>query len=343
MGALPPNEQTILITGISGYVAAWIAHSFLEAGYNVRGTVRSEKRIDGIKKVHEKYADKLSFAIVPDSVTPGAFNEAAKGVIGIIHTANPFVLNPKDNEEELLTPSINGVINALEAAHTQGSNVSRFVLTGSFANILDLSKGYRPGYVYSEADWNPATYEEAKNSDSGAFSYCAAKGLAERAGWDWMEKNTPAFDFVSIDPPWIFGPTLGGIKSLEHLNESTEAIWKLLDAKEVPPVDFGGFADVRLIGEAHLKAYEVKEAGNQRFLVGSHFDYQTAVDHLRKDLPELRDRLPEGVPGAGLTQPLYQLDGSKAQRVLGIEYIPLDVSMKDTMTGLLEAAKQLKG
>lgn len=343
MGSPPPNEQIILITGISGFVAAWIAHCFLEAGYHVRGTVRSEKRIEAIQKVHEKHADKLSFAIVPDSVAPGAFNEAAKGVTGIIHTANPFILNPKDNEEELLKPSIHGVINALEAAQMQGSKISRVVLTGSFANIMDLAKGYRPGYTYTEADWNPATYEEAKNSDSGAFSYCAAKGLAERAAWDWLEKNKPSFDFVAIDPPWIFGPTLGGIGSLEHLNESTEAIWKLVGAKQVPPLDFGGFADVRVIGEAHLKAFEVKEAGNQRFLVGSHFDYQTAVDHLRKDFPGLHDRIPEGNPGSGVTQPIYQLDGSKAQKVLGIEYIPLEVTLKDTLAGLLDAEKQRQG
>lgn len=340
MSPPPPSEQTVLITGISGFVGSWITHTFLEAGYNVRGTIRSEQSIEGLKKLHAKYADQLSFAVVPDITTPNAFNEAAEGVTGIVHTANPFVLNPKDNESELLKPSIQGVLNALIAAQTQEPNVTRVVLTGSFANIFDMSKEYRPGYTYTEADWNPATYEEAKESDSGAFSYCAAKGLAERAGWDWLETNKPSFSFVVICPPWIFGPTLGGIKSLDHLNESTQAIWKLVGAEQVPPVEFGGFADVRLIGEAHLKAFEVKEAGNQRFLVGSHFDYQTAVDHLRKDFPGLHDRIPEGDPGSGLTQPLYQLDGSKAQKVLGIDYIPLEVTLKDTLAGLLDAEKQ---
>lgn len=338
-----PSDQTILITGISGFVASHIAHTFLDAGYKVRGTVRSDKSIDSVKKAHAKYADRLSFTVVPDITTPNAFNEAANGVTGIIHTANPFILNPKDNESELLKPSIQGVLNALEAAKTQGSNLHRVVLTGSFADIMDNSLGHRPGYTYTEADWNPATYEEAKQSDSGAFSYCAAKGLAERAGWDWLDANKPTFSFVALCPPWIFGPSLNGIKSLDHLNESTEAIWKLVNgsAKTVPEVEFGGFVDVRVIATAHLKAYELEEAANQRFLVGSDFNYQNAVDHLRQDFPELKGRIPEGQPGAGKTWPIYHLDHSKAQKILGLEFTPLNVTLKDTVLDLVQAEKRL--
>lgn len=333
----PPSKQSILLTGISGFVGSHIAHAFLEAGYKVHGTVRSENSIPGMKKIHAKYADQLSFAVVADMTVPDALVVAAKDVTGIVHTANPFVLNPKDNEEDLLKPSIAGVVRALEAAKAQGSTLRRVVLTASFASILDLGSGLQPGKIYTEADWNPATYEEAKSSTSGAFAYCAAKSLAERAAWEWMESNKPSFDFVAIDPPWIFGPSLGGIKSLDHLNESTEAIWKLVNgsAKSVPTIDFAGFADVRDVAIAHLKAYEREEAGGQRFLVGSHFDYQTAVDSLRKDFPHLKDRIPEGSPGE--REEVYQLDGSKAQRVLGITYTPLNVTLKDTVEDLLKA------
>ncbi|KIX92847.1 uncharacterized protein Z520_11511 [Fonsecaea multimorphosa CBS 102226] len=341
MGSISPREETILITGISGFVASHIAHTFLEAGYRVRGTVRSERSIAGTKQAHAKYGDRLSFVIVPDMAATDALNEAVDGVTGVIHTANPFILNPKDNEEELLKPSINGVLNILKAGATQGPTLRRVVLTASFASILDLSRGLRPGYTYTESDWNPATYEEAKKSSSGAFTYCAAKGLAEKAAWEWIERNRPSFSFTSINPPWIFGPSLAGIRSLDHLNESTEAIWKLVDgsAKEVPPADFAGFADVRDVGLAHLRAYELEEAGGQRFIVGSHFDYQTAVESLRHDFPQIQDRIPRGTPGKA--EPVYQLDGSKAEKVLGIKYTPLRVTLKDTVKDLLDAEKTL--
>ncbi|EXJ77931.1 hypothetical protein A1O3_09090 [Capronia epimyces CBS 606.96] len=344
MGRPPPSEQTILITGVSGFLASHVTHAFLEAGYNVRGTVRSERSIAVIEKSHAQHAGRLSFAVVPDIATPGALREAVQGVSGIVHTANPFILQPKDNEAELLKPSIAGVLNMLEAAATQGESLYRVVLTASFASILDLGQGSRPGYAYTEADWNPCSYEEAKDTPSGAVAYCAAKALAERAAWDWVEAKKPPFSFATLNPPWIFGPSLHGIRSLHHLNESTEAIWKLVNGstKEVPPVDFAGFADVRDVALAHLRAYEREEAGGQRFIVGSHFDYQTAVDAIREVLPEIQDRVPRGTPGAGLTEPVYQVDGSKAQKVLGIQYTPLKVTLKDTVEDLLDAEKRSK-
>ncbi len=97
MGTISPKDETVLITSVSGFVASWITPAFLDAGYNVRGTVRSEKSIESIKEKHPKHADRLSFTIVPDMAALDALNDAVKGVTGVIHTANPFILNPKDN------------------------------------------------------------------------------------------------------------------------------------------------------------------------------------------------------------------------------------------------------
>jgi nucleoside-diphosphate-sugar epimerase len=78
-----PSSQTILVTGASGFIAAHILNAFLEAGYNFRGTVRSEETAAKVKKTPFKYARKLSFAIVPDIRTKGAFDEAVKEVDGV--------------------------------------------------------------------------------------------------------------------------------------------------------------------------------------------------------------------------------------------------------------------
>ena len=34
-------------------------------------------------------------------------------------------------------------------------------ITSSFAAMIDSSQGNRPGYIYSEKDWNPVKPEEA--------------------------------------------------------------------------------------------------------------------------------------------------------------------------------------
>jgi len=326
--------KKVLITGASGYVASHVIRAFASAGYEIIGTVRSASGIPAIQKAHAAYADKLSFAVIPDLIVEGAFDEAVKGVDGIIHTASPFILNPKDNEKELLQPAIQGTVRALEAAHKAG--VKRVVITSSFAAILDLAQGYRPGYTYTEADWNPVTYAEAAASDSGAFTYSASKKLAEKAAWDWVAEHKSSVELVTLTPPWVFGPGINEPKSLSHLNESTEAIHKLLDAAAVPPTDFAGFVDVRDLALGHLRAFETPDAAGQRFLIGSHFDYQTAVDGLHARFPQLKDRVPVGTPGAGATEAVYKVDGSKTERVLGIKYTPLATTIGDTVEQLLE-------
>lgn len=293
-----------------------------------------------MKAAQGELASRLSFVIVPNVSAPGALDEAVKGVSGVIHTASPFNMNPTNNETDLLQPAISMTTNVLAAAATSPS-IKRVIITSSFAAILDLTAGNRPGYVYTEEVWSPVTYAEAAASTNGAFTYCASKKLAEEAAWKWMEENEPSFDLTTICPPWVFGPSINPIRNLDHLNESTEAIWKLVNgsAEEVPGIDFAGFCDARTAAQAHLKAYELDAAAGERFLVGSHFDYQSAVDAIRKGFPELEGRVPVGKPG--VVEDVYVPDGGKAERVLGVRYVSLEDCMVDTVRDLLEAEKRL--
>ena len=79
------------------------------------------------------------------------------------------------------------------------------------------------------------------------------------------------------------------------------------------------------------------EAGGQRFLIGQTFQYQTAVDAARQLIPELKNRLPEGIPG--WKEDIYRVDGTKAIRVLGLKYGTLEETVKDTYSQLLRAEK----
>ena len=335
-----PSEQTLLVTGANSYVASHIIKLALEQGYHIRGTVRSESSTGSIREKFPSYTEQLSFAVVPDITDPALFEAAfanpTKPITGVINVASPFVLNVQDNKRDLLDPAIGGGIAILEATKRYGSNVRRLVNTSSFASMLDMNAGARPGYTYTEADWNPMTYEEAATAP-GPAAYCASKALAEKAMWEWMSREKPEFGLVVMNPPWVFGPHVGGIKDTGRLNESSHALYSLIGAKELPPVDFAGFVDARTIAEAHIAGFEKDKEGveGERFLVGSHFDYQSVVDALREQLPELKDKIPEGTPGKG--PETYKLDGSKAERVLGIKYITLADSMRDSFVQFLEA------
>lgn len=80
---MSPSDQTILVTGASGYVAAHVIKAFLQAGYKVRGTVRSEDAANKVRAIFPQYSNQLSFATVKDMVAEGVFDEAVKGVDGV--------------------------------------------------------------------------------------------------------------------------------------------------------------------------------------------------------------------------------------------------------------------
>jgi nucleoside-diphosphate-sugar epimerase len=338
-----PSEQTILVTGANGFIGGHVLKQALDKGYHVRALVRSEKSSQTFRKILASYGEQLSWAYVPDITVvdnyASAFENPSKPITGIIHLASPFALKVEDNKRDLLEPAVQGAVVVLDAAKKYATaSFKRVVLTSSFAAILDLTKGYRPGHTYTDAEWNPQGWETAELD--GSTAYCASKKLAEEAAWSWMAANKPGFDLVSINPPWVFGPHIGGVEDVKKLNQSTASLSQLLDGDAIPPVDFGGFVDVRDVAAAHIAALETPEAGGQRFLCGSHFDYQTAADELRARMPELRDRIPEGTPGAGKTQELYALDGSKAEKVLGVKYTPLGQTVRDSFAEILEAEQK---
>jgi nucleoside-diphosphate-sugar epimerase len=331
--------KTVLITGGSGFVAAHVLNSFLSRGYNVRTTVRNDASAEKVKKSHSKYISQLSFAIVKDVADPGAHDEAVKGVDGVIHTASPFQIKVEDNERDLLIPAIHGTESVLTSIQKFNPSVKRVVITSSFASVADVDKGARPGYTYTEADWNPATYDYAKNSN-GVVAYCASKALAEKAAFEFVEKNKPNFAITTVCPPMVWGPNADSA-DLNHLGTSSEQIYNFINGsmKEVPATGFFAFADARDLGEAHVLAYEKEEAAGQRYLITSgNYTFQQIADIIREDFPEKRSVVPVGNPGEKFPD-VYKLDNSKAQRQLGITFTELRTTINDQVKQFIALEK----
>ncbi|KAF7517292.1 hypothetical protein PCG10_001307 [Penicillium crustosum] len=343
------QDQVILITGASGFIATHIVKDFLSAGYHVRGTVRSSATAELVRQSFSQFTSQLSLVIVEDMGKPGAFDEAVQGVHGVIHTATPFqIFNIEDNERDLLRPAIDGTTNILNSVLNHAPEVKRVVITSSFAAMADYSKGSWPGHVYSEADWNMTPYEVAAAKGApGGLAYSTAKALAERAAWDFVKTNKPNFDIATIMPPMVYGPNINATASLAKLNTSSSDIYRLISPRtkssdEVPQNMFWSFVDVRDVSKAHLRAYEVPEAGGERFfLCTGNFTYQQFVDALREKIPEIRDRVPVGNPGTGaVPETVYTIDNSKSQKILGIQYHALEDTVVDAARSLLELERK---
>ena len=88
--SLPPsNGQTVLVTGISGYIASSLGLYILSAGYNLRGTTRSKTNAAGLLSgAYAIYSSRVEVIEVPDLTISGAFDEAVKGTNKVAATGS---------------------------------------------------------------------------------------------------------------------------------------------------------------------------------------------------------------------------------------------------------------
>ncbi|MCO5584911.1 hypothetical protein L7F22_038843 [Adiantum nelumboides] len=337
MPAIGPGSL-VLVTGASGFLAAHCVHQLLERGHSVRGTVRSKEKGDYLKQLFKRHGDKFQYVIAEDVEKPNVFDESIKGVDGVLHTASPFHMNAEGRAlDALVNPAVNGTKNVLTSIAKE-KNVKRVIITSSFAAIFDRAKA-TPPQTFTEADWNesdPIQSEKEGNAQSPALNaYRASKTLAERAAWEFVEANKPSFDLATINPPFVFGPIIHQVNNPDSLNTSTAAIWQLLHGNKPTAANA---VDVRDAAKAHVEALLRSDAGGQRF--GPSYGTYTIQEisdiiHATK-LPipeEWKKNTPKDINDS--KSPFTQ-DGSKSERVLGIQYHTLKQTIEDTLASLLD-------
>ncbi|KAG8819819.1 methylglyoxal reductase (NADPH-dependent) gre2 [Serendipita sp. 401] len=332
----------VLLTGASGFIAAHCLQAYLEAGHNVRITVRSEEKGKQVYERNEKYSDQLEAALVEDIAAEGAYDEilADNTMDAVVHTASPFFTNVTD-PQELLKPAVQGTLNLLNAVHKLAPNVKRVIITSSFAAMINPKQGNWPGHVYNEEDWNPVTEEEALTGD-GITVYRASKTFAEKAAWKFMEEKKPSFDLVVLNPPMVYGPIIN-FQTIRSLNSSSQRFWKFLNGemKEIEPSSSPLWVDVRDLAMAHLRAYERPEAGGKRFFIVSDewYSNQDIADIFRKNYPMFLDKIPEGSPGKGFDakpETIYAHDNSRSKNILGMTYRSFETCAVDAGRSIIE-------
>ncbi|PSR82507.1 flavonol reductase [Coniella lustricola] len=329
------SKQIILVTGATSYIGTHVIKDFLAKGYHVRGQVRNDS---SAVKVHRVFPDAVASGTlrtvsVPDITVEGAFDKAVEGVAGVVHCASPFVMQVENNERDLLDPAVKGTNRILEAVAAHAPQVKRIVITSSFASIVDPAQGARPGYTYTEEDWNPTTWDDAVSTESGAVAYCASKVFAEKAAWAFVKEKQPNFTVATVCPPMVYGPVEHDA-DIKKLNTSVADIYRFMDGstKEPGETGFPAFADVRDVAEAHLRAYERAEPGRY-FITSGSFEYRDVCKVLRDVLPDRADKIPD--PEATPAAQFYKTDNSRSAKELGMTFHTLHESIRDTALSLV--------
>lgn len=242
----------------------------------------------------------------------------------------------------MIDPALIGTTSILKAIARSAPSVRRVVVTSSFAAILDAAKLGDPSNTFTEASWNPVTIDDIYNDP--ATAYRASKKLAEKAAWDFVADpaNGAKFDVVTVNPPMVFGPVVHHLASLDAINTSNERLVSLAKGGWKSGVPASGAAlnwvDVRDVAEAHIRAFERPEAGGHRlFTTEGSFCNRDLLDIARRNFPDLKDKLPGDDVKGGEMPPKdqrYAFDNSETTRLLGIEWIPLEEAIVDTLTSI---------
>jgi dihydroflavonol-4-reductase len=320
-------QQLVLVSGISGFIARHCAVDLLNAGYAVRGTVRSLQRAAEVKDSLARHADvaRLEF-VAADLESDAGWDAAAAGCAHVLHVASPFPARQPRDEQDLIRPAVQGTLRVLRAAI--GAGAQRFVQTSSMAAVV---YGHPPERTapFTEADWT-------RVDQPGVTAYTKSKTLAERAARELVERERPALHYSSVNPGLVLGPALD-----RDVGTSADLIRMFLNGKypgaprmSIPVVD------VRDVARMHRLALETAAPSGGRFLGSADCLWLLQIaaairDDLgpaarkvpTRELPDWAVRL-AGVfdPAARLAVPelgkQVRVDNSATRRTLGIEFIP---------------------
>ena len=255
-------NKKVLLTGISGYIGNHCAVELLKNGYSVRGSVRSlskkEKVIEAISKEIDP-KDNLEFCEL-DLLKDKGWDKAMEGCEFVLHVASPFVMIEPKDENEYITPAVDGTLRALKAAKKSG--IKRVVLTSSMVYMLeDADKSIN-------IDHNSWSNEKAKNISA----YAKSKTLAERSAWDFIKNQNEEnpLELSVVNPGPVFGPTLSG-----NLEGASMGMFKNMMIGKMPmvPKSSINMSDVRDVAKIHVLALENKNANGKRFIVTTEKPY----------------------------------------------------------------------
>ena len=320
-------KATVLITGISGFIARHCAVELLNAGYGVRGTVRSLTRADEVKASLSRHADvaRLEFAQA-DLESDAGWPKAVHGCAFALHVASPFPAAQPRDEQELIRPAVEGTLRVLEAAAAAG--VERLVQTSSMVAVMYGHPQDR-STPFTEADWTNV-------ADPGVTAYGKSKTLAERAGRDFMQRDRSGMHFSSVNPGLVLGPALD-----RDIGTSAEIIQAFLRGKYPgAPRLMIPCVDVRDVARMHRLALETNAPSGGRYLGAA--DSLWLIEIARAMREQLGDaarkapsrELPDWMvklfglfdAGAKLAVPdlgkVLRVDTSLTRRTLGIEFVP---------------------
>ena len=335
------NNKEVLLTGVSGFLGSHTAIELLNRGYKVTGTLRDLKRADSLRSIISKHTDNidnLSF-FQAELLDKEVWKEASMNKDYVIHAASPFPRELPKDENDLIIPAKEGTLNVLNAA--KANNVKRVILVSSISTVVYGKTKAEMDQVFTEENWTDIT------NKTDTKPYIRSKTIAEKAAWDFMEREGAGMEMVSILPGAMLGPVLE-----EDFGTSANIVIKILDGKmpAMPKIAFE-IVDVRSVAQLLVDVIEKEHAAGNRFMASSgHMTMKQLANVLKLNYPDKKIKnfempnflsrfialfepsLKPILLDLGITR---KIDASKAKRVLGWKPISKEDAILDCAKSVL--------
>ena len=275
-------QARILLTGASGFIAKHVALQLLEAGYRVRGTVRTVEKGETLRRTLAANGAAVSRLemVTADLKRDEGWSEAAAGCAMVCHMASPLPLRQPRDRQALVPTAKGGALRVVAAAARAGAE--RLVMTSSVA-AMSYGHGKAHSGTIGEADWS--------NTEAREISpYAISKTQAEAAAWE--AAKGAGLDMVSINPVLVVGPLLD-----DEPGASMQLVRLMMRGRmPVVPDISSGFVDVRDVAAAHVAALTAEGAVDRRFLLSAGTLSLLEVGRaIAEAVPEYRARIPRFV------------------------------------------------
>ena len=335
-------SDLILITGVSGHVGFKVLVNALELGYSVRAVIRGTSKEAGIlatKSIQTlNPGARLSFVVVQDNSVDGAYDEALNGVKYVIYVGSPTpdgAIPLEEQEAQIVIPAVKGTIGMLQSANKTAS-IKRVVITGSCASIIPTMT------VIGGSD-----EEFDESSEAEAFTppfphvfvaYCASKIAAFKATKDFIAREKPAFDVVTLMPAYIIGKNELVTNPKKIKLGSNGLAFRQILGENPDPVP-GGAVHLHDVAKAHLLALDPKIPGNSHFILSSSgldgIVWGDAIGVVAKNYP--RAVAKGTLPNNGVAETLrLKINSRKAEEAFGFKFLNYEEQVKSVTSHYLE-------
>jgi nucleoside-diphosphate-sugar epimerase len=338
--------KKVLVTGGTGYIGSWVVKDLLDKGHYVKMTVRNKSetsRYNFLEQLAEQSTGRLE-VFQANLLDEGSYDDVAKGCEGVFHIASPFKLKFKNGKSDFLDPALKGTQNVLNAVNKAGT-VKKVILTSSVVAIYGDNQEMKDRGLTEFTEEHFNTTSTLKN---GPYAYSKLK--AEQEAWR-MQREQKVWDLVTINPSFVMGPLLNPRSRSGSLGFMKD----LLKGKMGPalPSLNMGYVDVRDISKAHLEAFERSEA-NGRYILSERIMNMLELARIINNMDEFNFKISEkeaprfflylfgwmfGLTSAFIKRNIgipLSFNNSKSQKELGIEYIPMEKTIKEMIESLIE-------